>query len=200
MLKKLLPVIFMLTCAMFAPASAQTAVSTEKQTAIKELVRLITDGNKMEDLLAAMVPQMQAQSDATLKALIEEDKVLSTAEKKALADSIAADKRYSVKRMMDKMTERINFNELMDEIAYSVYDKHFTLEEIRDLTAFYKTPTGQKALKTMAPVMTDTMTAMQERVMPKMMIVIKEIVDEDRADIEQKVKAAKSRPKKSGGK
>lgn len=199
MLKKFTLTIFMLACVMFAQASAQTGSASEKQTAVKELVSLISGDNKIEEMMNAMVPQLQAQQDATLKAALDALTDLTAAEKQALADSIAGDRKYSVKRLMDRMLQKINMNELMNEIAYTVYDKHFTLAEIKDLIAFYKTPTGQKSLKMMTPLLTDTMTAVQEHVMPKMMIVIKEIMDEDRAEIEQKINAQKPKAKKSGG-
>jgi hypothetical protein len=39
--------------------------------------------------------------------------------------------------------------------APTIYAKHFTAAELRDMLAFYKTPTGQKSLKAMPQVMTD---------------------------------------------
>jgi uncharacterized protein len=39
--------------------------------------------------------------------------------------------------------------------APKIYAKHFTAGELRDMLAFYKTPTGQKSLKAMPQVMTD---------------------------------------------
>ncbi len=197
MLKNLALTIFMLICALSASAAAQTAASSEKQAVIKELVFLINGDNKMEEMMNAMVPQIQAQQDAAMKSMLDQRTDLNAVERKALEDSLAVDKRYSVKRLMDKMTQKLDYNELINEIAYSVYDKYFTLEELRDLTVFYKSPTGQKSLKMMVPIMTDTMTAMQERVMPKMMLIIKEIMDEDKAEIVQKINARKPRPKKS---
>jgi len=151
-------------------------------------------------MMNAMVPQLQAQQDATMKSVLDERTDLTATERQSFEDSLANDKKYSIKRWLDKMMQKINYNELVNEIAYTIYDKYFTLEEIKDLNAFYKTPTGQKSLKMMAPMMTDTMLAMQERVMPKMMLVIKEIMDEDKAEIEQKINAKKTRPKKNASK
>lgn len=200
MLKKLTLTIFMLTCALFASASAQTATPSEKQAAIKELVLLINGDNKAEEMMNAMAPQMQAQQDAMIKSMFDERADLTAAERKALEDSLLGDKKNSVKRMLDKMMQKLNYNELINEITSALLEKYYTLEEIRDLRAFYKTPTGQKSLKMMSPMMTDTMLAMQERVMPKIMLVIKEIMDEDKAEMEQKIIAKKPRPKKNSGK
>lgn len=196
MLKKLIPTIFMLTCALVASASAQTAVSTEKQIAVRELLALISADNNFEDMMKALAPQMQAQQEATLKASLDAQTDLTADQKQALAASFAADPRFSLKRLFDKLTEKFNYNELMNEIAASVYDKHYTLAEIKDLTAFYRTPTGQKSLKLMQPIMSDTMQAMQERLMPKMFAAIKEIADQDKAVIEREINAKTRRAKK----
>lgn len=200
MIKKLALTILLLTGALLAHVSAQTATSTEKQTAIKELVALINGDNKLEEIMNATIPQLQAQQDATMKSMLDERTDLNATERKALEDSLADNKKYSLKRFMDKMMQKINYNELINEIAYNVYDKYFTLEELRDLNAFYKTATGQKTLKMMAPISIDTMTAMNERVMPKMMNVIKEIMDEDKREIEQTINAKKPKQKKVRGK
>lgn len=57
--------------------------------------------------------------------------------------------------------------------APAIYAKHFTAAELRDMMAFYKTPTGQKSLKAMPQVMTDIFAM----IMPKMQGVQVQIMD-----------------------
>lgn len=200
MMKKLTLTIFMMICALSGAASAQTAASTEKQAAIKELVALINQDNKFTEMMNALVPQLQAQQDAAAKSMIEQQTTLTVADKQALTDSLVNDSKYSVKHLMEKLNQKLDYNALVNEIAYDIYDKHFTLEEIRDINLFYKTPTGQKLLKEMTPLTVETMQQMQEKMMPKMMQVIQEIMDEDRADLEQQLKTRKPAAKKTGTK
>jgi hypothetical protein len=54
-------------------------------------------------------------------------------------------------------------NEAMKD-APTIYARYFTAQELHDLTGFYQTPTGQKALRTMPKVMADSFGAM----LPKM--------------------------------
>lgn len=200
MLKKLTLTIFMMLCALSAAASAQTAASPEKQAAIKELVALINQDNKISEMMDAMIPQLQAQQNAAAKSMIEQQTNLNADEKQSLEDSLVNDPKHSVKRLMEKFNQKLDFNALINEIAYDIYDKHFTLEEIRDINLFYKTPTGQKLLKEITPIAVETMRQMQEKMMPKMMQVIQEITDEDRADFEQQIKTRKPAAKKTGAK
>jgi hypothetical protein len=45
---------------------------------------------------------------------------------------------------------------------YPVYARHFNEEELAELTAFYQTPTGQKAAMLMPQLMSETLTAGQQ--------------------------------------
>ena len=47
--------------------------------------------------------------------------------------------------------------------APAIYARHFSAAELRDMMAFYKTPTGQKALKAMPQVMTDIFAMIMPR-------------------------------------
>jgi uncharacterized protein len=61
--------------------------------------------------------------------------------------------------VLDKMTAHLG--ELTNEMA-SVYANNFTAAELHDLTAFYKSPTGQKLLRMMPAVTSQTMAAGQK--------------------------------------
>ena len=61
--------------------------------------------------------------------------------------------------MIDKMTGRIS--ELEDSIV-DVYANNFSADELRDLIAFYKSPTGQKFLQKTPLVTQQTMAAGQK--------------------------------------
>lgn len=200
MIKKLTLTIFMLAFVMFASASAQTQTSTEKQAAIKELVFLINGDNKMEDLMNVMTAQMQSAQDEMFKSMLDARSDLTDADKKELEAALVGDKKNSYERFQSKLNAKLNYNEMMNELASASFDKFYTLEEIKELTAFYKSPVGQKSIKMMPSIMAETMQAVQEKLMPKMMIVIKEIEDENKAELEQKINARKPRPKKNDGK
>jgi len=89
---------------------------------------------------------------------------------------------------------KINFAETVSEMSAAVYDKYYTLEEIRDLINFYETPTGQKSLKLMTPIFAETMKQMQEKLIPKIPVVIRELQEEDKAEIERRINARKPKP------
>ncbi len=50
----------------------------------------------------------------------------------------------------------------MLELTAKIWDKHFTHEEIRDLTRFYMSPTGQKVVKELPAIQDESMAAGQK--------------------------------------
>jgi hypothetical protein len=51
---------------------------------------------------------------------------------------------------------KANIRELIDEII-PIYDKYYTLEDLRAVNAFYSTPAGQKIIATLPQVMQESM-------------------------------------------
>jgi hypothetical protein len=197
MIKKLTFLLFLFAFACLAQANAQTAAAPEKQAALKELVALVNSDNKAEELLNVMLAQIDASRDMTYKAVINERTDLTPAEKKALEETILIEMQKSSERFKAKFRARLNYSEMINEVTYIVYDKHYTLEELKDLIAFYKTPTGQKVLKTMPVVAEAAMKLTQERLLPKIPVIIQELMEEDRREIEQQINSRKPKSKTS---
>ena len=200
MIKKTMLTLFIMSCAFVLQATAQTsaatAISPEKQAAIKELIAIITTDNKVEDLVKLVASQMDSMRESTIDTMLDERADLSAAERKALRESLISDQKAAAQRFQEKMIQKLNFDEMLIEISTIVYDKYYTLEEIRELTVFYRTTTGQKTLKTMQPLMADIMTLTQERLVPKIPVVIKEIQEEEKMEIERQINVKK--PKRAG--
>ena len=200
MLKKITLTLFIVTFALIARANAQTAVPTEKQAAIKELIGLINTDNKAEELVAIFDKQMSGTRVTIVESILSDRADLTEAEKKSLREVLVVKMEEYAKGFQEKLMQKLNYTEMINEISTIVYDKYFTLEEIKDLIAFYKTPTGQKTLKTMTPLMSDTLQLTMERMLPKIPIVMEELQQEERQYIEKEVNARKPRPKKPAGK
>lgn len=198
MIKKLTLTLFLIVCSFFVQSSAQTVVSAvpnEKQAAIKELLTVMNAQLKPSDLMAMMTAQTDKTAELTVKSILAGDKNLSPTDKKMLADILLIGENSPIRSFQKKLFEKIDFDALVEEMTISIYDKHFTLEEIRDVTAFYKSATGQKLLKKTPEIFADTMQTMAEKIYPKMMEVIKESEDEMKREIEVKVKDYKLKSK-----
>ena len=60
-----------------------------------------------------------------------------------------------------KFAGKIDFKELSDLFA-PLYDKYYTVEDLKAVNAFYSSPAGQKILATMPQLMTEAMQIGQQ--------------------------------------
>lgn len=196
MIKKLTFLLFLFTFAFFAEAHAQSVVAPEKKAAIKELIAIINEDNSVDKLMEMMNAQSDDLSKKTVKRWLDEDKTLSPADKKTVEDLLLNSEPSFFRRYQDKLVQRLNLSEMLEEIMTAVYEKHYTLEEIREIIVFYKSPVGQKTLKLTPQIFAETMGVLMDKMMVKMTEVTKELENEMRREFEEKVKAQKQNRKK----
>jgi uncharacterized protein len=79
------------------------------------------------------------------------------------------------------MDEHFSFDDMEPEFT-RMYADLYTEEEIRGMTAFYRTPVGQRVVETMPDLMAASQRISQERlaaVMPELMQAIMEVMEEE---------------------
>lgn len=180
----------------FQTINAQNDILPEKQQAIKDLLLLINKDNNSEDMTKAMMAQMDLMHEEIVKAILDERTDLTASERKNVEKALIGEYQKQSKIFQDKLIQKLDLNKTMGEIMTALYDKYYTLEEINDLTAFYKTPTGQKTLKTMQPLVLDTLKMTQEKLVPKMISIMQEIREEQRREIAKKAEEIMPRKRK----
>ena len=118
------------------PAAAQTAGDGEKTALIRELMQLNNALGSADTVAQAMLQHLTA-------ALRQRDPNLPPAVAK-----IVQEETLSI--------FRDNQAALIADVG-QIYEKNFTAAELRDVLAFYRTPTGKKFTKTMPAVAQESM-------------------------------------------
>jgi hypothetical protein len=101
----------------------------------------------------------------TLKS-VDQFKAIMPALMKALKPAIAQN-RPEVERDFDAFAPRLvesmaaHFDEVMDGIA-AIYARNFTAAELKEITAFYRGPTGQKFVERQGGILQESMAAGQK--------------------------------------
>lgn len=133
------------------PAAAQTAApDADKATLIRELMQVNNALGSAETVAQAMLQHLTA-------ALRQRDPKLPPAVAKIVEEETLA-------------TFRNNQAALVTQVS-QIYERHFSVEELRDTVAFYRTPTGQKLARTMPVVAHESMQAGQrwaQQITPKL--------------------------------
>ena len=126
-----------------ASARAEDAPSPEALRAAQELSAMVS-GDTINQMSAAMTAQIWPNIEGSLAAKID---AATLAELRAEFEKAVA----------------VFANETM-QMSPTVYVRNFTVQELHDIVAFYRTPTGAKALHTMPKVMSEVMAQMGPRV------------------------------------
>lgn len=81
----------------------------------------------------------------------------------------------------------------MDEISLPIYDKHLKDSELRDLIAFYRSPTGQKMIAVVPKMALETLMAFSEKFSPKLQEFMKGTAEAELAELKQKLQSGKGK-------
>lgn len=74
-------------------------------------------------------------------------------------DRLPADCEARMNKVMDDMMKQMPWDEMMDAMI-PAYEKHFTKGDMDALTAFYSAPTGQKILRELPAILSESMETM----------------------------------------
>lgn len=175
-------ILCVLLCGSAALARAQQPqqeLTPEKRALINELLAAIDARTTVNSLIDTMLSQAEKSSEQMVADTISERGDMTPQEKEEHRKKMMASSARMNKRFRELMAQRIDMLKIMQDISYSVYYKYFTEDEIKDMIAFYKSPTGKKSIEVMPKLFSDSMTRTAEVLMPKLRQIIKEITDEE---------------------
>jgi hypothetical protein len=153
------------------PADNSTAapapVDPAKQAAIKDLLDAI-DAQKLVGAIGNSA-QMQAKQlvPAILSDALSENKTMTDKQKQA---SVPTLQKNAVPKLVDSAGQVFatdSFRQDAMQAQYDAYAKYYSTSEIKDLTAFYKSPTGRKFIQVQDQVGRDVVNGLMQKYMPQ---------------------------------
>jgi hypothetical protein len=162
-----------------SPPPTQYNISPEKRELIKQLATVTKLNEMTEKTTGIMLDQFALQVPGMLSQVVGDPSM--TGKEKADFDKAVAESTTRVmKRIKDLLPTRVNISDLMNQIFYPIYDKYFTEQELRDLVAFYKTPTGQKSIEVMPDLFKETLDKTSELLNAKLSALVREVFEEEK--------------------
>jgi uncharacterized protein len=153
------------------PAYAQNEPAAEKKALIKELLTLMNASGNSEAVADQIMEALQAPVANALsnemRGWIQERK-LPPAEQKRLEAETDESAQRVLTRLRAEIPKRISFGELVEKVGVETYDKYYTVAEVKDLIAFYKTSTGQKFVKILPQLTADLMSGTGKLIEPEL--------------------------------
>jgi uncharacterized protein len=173
-----------------ATTAAQAKLTPDKREAIRRLMtvtRLPQVADKMYDMLLS---QGQKSFELNLARSLNEDPRYSEEQKKDLMKKVVDSSVRMFARYRELLPKEINLPDVLESISTQVYDKYFTAKELNDISNFYETEAGKKALDVLPQVMQESAQMTGEVVTPKVKQIVAQIVQEERILIEREDAAA----------
>ena len=191
-------------CGVSCSAQQATAeprpITAEKRAAIAELLEAIDFNKNMLALIDSMAEAEEKQlPELTWEALSNTKEIqdLSAADREALKQSMIENSTRDSKRIRNLMMSKMDLPAVVGQITYKLYDKYFSEGEIKDLIAFYRSPTGRKSIEVMPSLFSESMNETIVALKPKMAEIMNELREEElkraRLEVESK-KANKAAP------
>ena len=175
---------------------AETEIDPAKKAAIRELLQVTKMGENVNAMRDLMLTQVRRTIDTVVKNQIATDTHLSDDRKKEMLNHLSESSDRIINRYKQLSDERINMPLLMEQVAYKVYDESFTTGEIQDIITFYRTPTGQKALRELPQIMQRSMIMTSQALQSKVVDIIKEVTSEEFARLKSSGQCDEKQPDK----
>ena len=176
-----------------AMAQQSAPLDADKKAAIKELLDAI-DSNKLVSAIGDGAQQQAKQlAPQVLERQLVENKTLSDAQKQSIVPTL---QQNSVQKLVDgagKVFASDAFKNDAVQAQYNAYGKYYTTEEIKGLTAFYKSPVGQKYIKVQDQVGQEVVGGLMQKYMPQSIDATSKQAD---AEISAAAKSAPKAPAK----
>ncbi len=150
-------------------------ISSEKRALIKELLD-ITEANKNAQLI--MDATVRSELPKLVSAILKDVPSLGSEQPEVQKQFSEIVSRMAIK-YRDRVAQKIDVSQLIEQVSYPIYDKYFTDAELRDIIGFYKSATGKKAIGMMPQIFSDSISRTNEILLPKMTSIMSEIIAEE---------------------
>ncbi|MCU1264478.1 MAG: hypothetical protein JWM21_796 [Acidobacteria bacterium] len=181
------------------PEAPKQEVSATKRTLIKQILDLTNAARISEGMFDAQFDEMKKELPAMQLRVIsslDEFKRLSPTQQEEVRTRVKESSDRISKRLKEVFLQRIDLKQLVEEISYSIYDKHFSEGELTDLVTFYKSTTGQKVIAEMPSLFAESIEKSSEIVIPKVKEVVADMQKEQTSQLTKEIDAVlKSSPK-----
>ena len=176
-------------CIAFSGAvSVARAQTSDKRDLIAEF-RILTGANNVTG-------SINFSSDGIreiLSSIVAEDKELTDAQRQSLRKSVDEATARVDKTARDFLNDQTQIAKLSEEVIFRIYDTSFTETELKELIAFYRTPTGQKAAVFLPSLSNRVQTEFGPVIQQKLQALIQPMLQTEIEQLKQKIKDAKTK-------
>jgi len=176
------PALVLLACLLFASISFAQQNDANAPASKADVERFL-DAMHTRDMTKSMMNAMTVQMHKMVH-----EQVLKQ-------PNLPADSEERLNKLTDSVYKEMPVDELID-VMIPVYQKHFTKGDMDALVAFYSSPTGEKMVKEMPAIMSESMQA-ASGILQEMMAKMTQRVNDEIAQMQKADDGKSSKPSPS---
>ncbi len=157
------------------------AIDPQKLTLLKELLVAMDIKKITEKTMESQFAQMENTFPQMMGAVLPNTSDLSRETQEKIQQKALVAGRRAMKRMRELYAQRLDIGSVVEQIYLPIYDKYFSMEDVKDLLAFYRTPTGKKWVANTPQINQEAIQKSSELLVPKVTAIMTEVMDEERA-------------------
>jgi len=167
------------------PASSKTeradptAASENKQELILEILSAAADDQTAAWMIQVFLVKLRPAYRDMIAEIMKTEQGLTEEEKALLVERLDDFEQFA-ERFSTLLPERLDFESVRTTVYAPLWERHFDEQELREIAAFYKSPTGQKVLRVMPGMMEEGMEATFRVTQPRVMEVVGAVLAEQR--------------------
>jgi hypothetical protein len=150
-----------------APAAAPVPVTPEMRAAVKDLLETTRTREGLAQTLQQMSQSVRPQMGQMMAQRIEMNSALTPEQKQQVRASMEQPFEAAVGDGTKIVTDPKVVDDAVERMT-SLYAQRFTLDEVKQLTAFYKSPIGQKSISAVPSIVHDAMQGSMTVLVPKL--------------------------------
>jgi hypothetical protein len=158
-----------------APVAAAAAASPQANAAVKELLDAMDVRKMMAASFAEMEKALPQMMRAQMTAVINADPGADAEKKKAALAKVEQVLPVASQAINRMFKDPALIDEMMVEIA-PLYARNYTVAELKELTAFYRTPLGRKMMALSPRLSAESMAIGQRIVAPRLNGMMQEVM------------------------
>ena len=126
-----------------------------------------------------------------LSSIVAEDKELTKAQRQSLQKSVDDATARVTKAARNFLNDTNQIAKLEEEVIFRIYDTSFTDSELKELIAFYRTPTGQKAATFLPTLSGRVQTEFGPVIQKNLQAIIQPMLQTETDQLKQRIKDLK---------
>lgn len=165
-----------------ASGAARAEVDGPKRALILELVEISGGDAAARQIVDITLAHLAGVFDEMIDEIMRSETELSEEDKEALRRHLG-DYDGFAQAFRARFEERVDMAEVLASVYVPLYDESFSTQELEEIVAFYRTPTGKKVVEVLPRLAAQGMERTLPMLQPKVMALVGEILAEQRAEL-----------------